>query len=105
MRDSAARAMDSASIGEGDKISVTIVRKTRGDKIVSQWSSERWFHREDDAINALAHLLMDLVKPGAEFADVMKAVREGLADRPARPDAGVSPASGQDRSPRRQNGR
>jgi hypothetical protein len=98
--------MESPSIGEGDKISVTIVRKTRGDKVVSQWSSERWFHCEDDAINALAHLLMDLVKPGGEFgADVMQAMREGLSDRPARPVAPVSPAAGQDSSARRESAR
>ncbi len=104
MKDIAARAMESASIGEGDKISVTIVRKTRGDKVVSQWSSERWFHCEDDAVNALAHLLMDLVKPGAEFGAI-RTIREGLSDRPARAVAPVSPAGGQDSSARPENAR
>jgi hypothetical protein len=56
------------SIGD-HKISVTIHRKTTGDRLVSQWSLERWFETEDDLIAALRILVSDLVVPVSHIVD------------------------------------
>ena len=40
-----------------EKVSVTIVRKTDGDLIVSQHSSERWFDNAEDADRALGAVM------------------------------------------------
>lgn len=40
-----------------EKVSVTITRKTEGDLLVAQFSSERWFERERDAADAVNHVL------------------------------------------------
>ena len=40
-----------------EKLSMTVTRKTAGDLIVSQHSSERWFANESDATEALRQIM------------------------------------------------
>ena len=48
------------SIGE-HLISVNVVRKAPGDKVVSQWAVQRWFETADEAARALRYITSDLV--------------------------------------------
>lgn len=49
------------------KVSATFLRKTEGDLLVSQFSSERWFKSEEAAIRALGKLLEVFQEPEASL--------------------------------------
>jgi hypothetical protein len=40
-----------------ERLSMTVTRKTEGDLIVSQHTSERWFGTEEDATEALRQIM------------------------------------------------
>lgn len=61
-------ARDQATIGD-EKISITIVRKTRGDKLVSQHSTERWFPSQEAAVSALQALVNVFIAAPSEPDD------------------------------------
>lgn len=43
-----------------NKISVTVTRKVEGDLVSSQWSIQRWFRYEHEAIQLLVQLVTNL---------------------------------------------
>ncbi len=44
----------------GEKLSLTITRKNAQDQVVSQWSVQRWFVNEEEAIYVLSVLIKTL---------------------------------------------
>jgi hypothetical protein len=50
-----------ATVGD-ERLSVTVTRRTTGDKIVSVHSSERWFATEQEATEALRQIMEAFVE-------------------------------------------
>lgn len=51
---------DEYAIG-GEKLSLTITRKNHADQVVSQWSVQRWFESEGEAVEMLSSIIVTLV--------------------------------------------
>lgn len=56
------------------KVSVTITRKTDGDLLVSQHSSERWYVSDEAAVKAMSKVLEVFIEP--ERSDAVLAEEE-----------------------------